>query len=74
MLIVDYLTARGTKTMTEIAPALLGVDYVIFVQYHDLLGGATHCHATLSRYVLTLDYKTHVRDVWLQRTPLPLRF
>ena len=37
-LIEDYLQARGTKTMKQVSPNDLEVDYQILVKYHDILG------------------------------------
>ena len=64
-LIESYLRARGSKTMSEIAPPDIGVDYDVFVQYQDILGWQNFIEGRFLRYMVQLqrEYLSD-RDTW----------
>ena len=65
MLIEAYLRARGTKTLAEVAPASLGVDYEIFVQYQDILGWQNFIEGCFLSYMVQLQRQyLSDRDTW----------
>ncbi len=64
-LIEDYLHVRRYKTMAEVAPLYIGVDYNVLVQYHDILGWQNFIKG---RFLLYMDHLQQNylsdRDTW----------
>ena len=54
-LIEDYLLARGSKTMDQIAPENIGSDYKIFVKYHDILGWQNFIEGRFLTYMVQIQ-------------------
>jgi len=64
-LIEDYLRARGTKTMAEVAPPGLDADHRILVKYLDLLGWQNFIEGRILTYMVQLQREYLVnRETW----------
>ena len=65
VLIEDYLRARGTRTMAEVAPPGLDAAHRILVKYHDLLGWQNFVEGRILSYLVQLQ-REHLaaRDTW----------
>ena len=64
-LIKDYLRARGTKTMAEVAPPGLDADHRILVKYLDLLGWPNFIEDRILTYMVQLQREYLVnRETW----------
>ena len=66
-LIEDYLRARGTKTMEQVSPMGISVDYQLFAKYHDVLGWQNFIEGRILTYMVQIQ-RDHLVNIDTFRT------
>ena len=67
MMIENYLRARGSRSMADVAPPSLDVNYKIFVKYHDILGWQNFIEGRFLSYMVHIQ-REHLQDLETWRT------
>ena len=62
MMIDDYVRARGSRLMVDVAPLSLDISYRIFVKYHDILGWQNFIEGRFLSYMAQIQ-REHLQDV-----------